>query len=285
MKDAGRLQCCLLGLMTYAVACSDVNSYSGSKKLPVGSVPLSQGGSNHPSVEQETSDATPEQNPPAIPASVDNFSAKNMIATPAPTALPTTAGIPAEISSCSSKTMKTETFKISFPATQGKCLWENVNTGLLNAHLEQTMQIPVKENWVMCSMGIEVANGTSITYDDTILFAFNDRALIGTKGLIDLLKTDSNGLHRYEWSQLRGKSPLGELTCPSGATECFLPQQQTEGAIKLKIGTELIQKLMSLAFLEKKYELKVVTTGDNDFAVDCAHSGLPLLVNVSYYEK
>jgi hypothetical protein len=193
--------------------------------------------------------------------------------------------LPTELSECKSRTLQTVVLQLDFPATAGNCRWDaGEQGGVMMGHLEQSLKLPVESNWVVCGMSI-ATDKTDITYDDYILLHFNERALIGSTGIVDMLEKDENELPRYQWSRLQGKRPQGTHTCLPGNLKCSLPGTEQNGPLMLELSEELNLKLMSVALTEKRFDFRLLTTGDNDEAIDCAHTGLPLAVTLKYYTR
>jgi hypothetical protein len=193
---------------------------------------------------------------------------------------------PAELlEACSQAALKSKTFRLNFPERQG-CTWEkNKADGKMRGRFGQTIEAAVQSNWVLCSMDINVSKG-KVTYDDNILIHFNDATLIATKGIINLLGENSEGLSLYDWNKLKGQSldPNGRK-CMTGAVTCELTGSQDKGPIVLSLNAGANKKLMKRAMSLNKYKFGVVTTGDSDTKKDCRHTGIPLDVTITYYKK
>jgi hypothetical protein len=193
--------------------------------------------------------------------------------------------VDALLQACDNGSLKDHAFSIVYPARKG-CTWDKgTKNAYMAAHFEEKKSLSVPSNWVVCSMSIG-APRKEIYYDDYIMLHFNNKLLIGSGGIIDLLDKDPQGLPVYDWSKLSLKShPKGGSTCVAGATKCSLPATQTKGAFELEMDDGLNRKLMALALSASRFEFGLVTTGDNDQSIDCAHSELPLTVSVKYYVK
>ncbi|MEY4066036.1 MAG: hypothetical protein RIR26_2244 [Pseudomonadota bacterium] len=156
--------------------------------------------------------------------------------------------------------------------------------GKIMGHFEQTLKLPVASNWVVCAMSIS-SDKTDFVYDDYFLLHFNDRALMGSTGLVDMLEKDEAGLPKYQLSNLQGKSPEGANICMQGHSKCSLPGTEQNGPLRIELNESVNMKLMELGLKEKRFDFQVVTFGDNDTAIDCQQSGLPLDVTLKYFVK
>lgn len=199
---------------------------------------------------------------------------------------PVPEGVAPEIWACQTKSLKSETLQIVFPETQGRCVWDigEQEGGSMMGYMKQKLTLPVDPAWVVCSMSI-ASDKADLYYDDYIALQFNQRVLLGTTGIIDLLEKDSLGLPIFDWSRLQRKLPKGSATCLGGSTKCALPGTQQNGPLAIEFDATTNQKLMSYALGLGRYEFEVVATGDNDPAIDCAHTGIPLDVSIQYYVK
>jgi hypothetical protein len=194
--------------------------------------------------------------------------------------------VPPEIEACDTATKISQSFDIVFPSTKGKCVWDHgTASGVMMGHLFETQSVPVLSGRIMC--GIEISSSApQLYYDDFILLHFDERALIGSTGMIDLLGEDALGLPLFDWSKLLGKSPKGgTTTCIPGATACALPGTEKTGPLKLSLDATTNKKLATVAHMQKKFDITVVTTGDNNGSVDCGHTELPITIVVQYYVK
>lgn len=190
------------------------------------------------------------------------------------------------IEQCHSRALLSKTLRLDFPETKGNCKWDigEKEGGSMMGYIEQGLSLPVENSWVVCSMAVS-SDKEDLYYDDYISLQFNGRVLLGTTGIVDMLEKDSLGLPIYDWSRLQRKVPQGSNTCLNGATKCALPGTQQNGALQLDLDAETNEKLMSHALGLGRYEFQIVATGDNDPAIDCAHTGIPLDVSIKYYVK
>lgn len=195
-------------------------------------------------------------------------------------------GVAPEVFACQTQLLQSKTLQIAFPETKGRCVWDigEQEGGSMMGYMRQKVSLPVDSAWVVCSMAIE-SDKADLYYDDYIALQFNQRVLLGTTGIIDLLEKDSRGLPVFDWSRLQRKLPSGSTTCLSGSTRCALPGTQQNGALAIEFDALTNQKLMSHALGLGLYEFEVIATGDNDPAIDCAHTGIPLDVSIQYYVK
>ena len=192
----------------------------------------------------------------------------------------------AAIADCKTKALTSAVMRLDFPEMKGQCKWDigEQEGGSMMGHNEQLLKLPVESTWVLCSIAVS-SNKENLYYDDYIALMFNKRVLLGTTGIVDLLEKDKFGLPIYDWSRLQRKLPNGPNTCLSGATKCALTGTQQAGALSLEMNTETNLKLMTHAFELGRYDFEIVATGDNDPAIDCAHTGIPLDVAIQYYVK
>jgi hypothetical protein len=70
-----------------------------------------------------------------------------------------------------------------------------------------------------------------------------------------------------------------------GSATCTGPGTQQNGAIGISLNNATNLKLMRLVLQEKRLEFQLTITGDEKRDIDCVHNGLPLNVQISYYEK
>jgi hypothetical protein len=207
-------------------------------------------------------------------------------AEPAKDVAPSANAEPAkDVMDCEKKALSTAVLQLDFPATKGTCTWDiGIHLGGMYGHLEQTLKLPVQNNWVVCGISL-AANKPDLYYDDYISLQFNNRTLIGSPGLVDILEKDEQGLPIFDWTKLQRQSISSGNTCLPGAVQCTLPESQRAGALQLELDAATQQKLMLHAAKEGRYEFSVLTTGDNEIQEDCAHNGIPLSVTVKYYTR
>jgi hypothetical protein len=195
-------------------------------------------------------------------------------------------GVAAAIAECQNRELSSEVLRLDFPPMQGQCNWDigEQEGGYMMGYDEQLLELPIKTSWVLCSMAFNLSK-EDLYYDDYMTLMFNKRVLLGTTGIVDMLEEDELGLPIYDWSRLQRKKPQGSSTCLNGATKCDLTSTQQSGSIVLEMNTETNLKLMTHALKAGRYDLEIVTTGDNDPNIDCAHTGVPLDVSIKYYVK
>ena len=177
------------------------------------------------------------------------------------------------------------TLDLVLPESDAECSWGqdgNIDPGsaLIAARIEESFELAIPNDVSVCSLALS-AESLDIYYDDEFILGFNDVPLLSSLDWFHQFDTQ-DGLPRYEWSSIVGTSHNdfgGGPSCIEGAIDCALPRTETTGELKLSLDEGLERALMAEANASNRYEVLVVTTGDNDAGLDCRHSEI---VSVHY---
>lgn len=189
--------------------------------------------------------------------------------------------------------LKTQTHPLSFPKPATGCAWnQDGNLGLRNSYFqartEQVAQMQLPSNSVICDLRFRFAN-QPYYYDDQFLMTFNGAVMASSYNFGTLL--DSTGMiQTYDWTRLVGRSwgSAPEQTYCAGQAQglatCSFPMTSTTGTISLDYAPELIHGVVVRSLNQPIHEIRWITTGDNDDAIDCRHEPVDLEVDVTYLE-
>jgi len=180
------------------------------------------------------------------------------------------------------------TLELILPESDIDCTWgEDGNIGpgsaLVAARIEESFELEIPNDVSVCSLALS-AESLDIYYDDEFILGFNDVPLLSSLDWFHQFDLE-DGLPRYDWASIVGTSHNdfgGGPSCIEGAIECALPRTETTGPLKLSLSEGLERALMAEANAAGRYEILVVTTGDNDEDLDCRHSELTLSVHYTY---
>ena len=180
------------------------------------------------------------------------------------------------------------TLELVLPESDTDCSWgENGNIGpgsaLVAARIEESFELAIPDDVSVCSLALS-AESLDIYYDDEFILGFNDVPLLSSLDWFHQFDVE-DGLPRYAWSSIVGTSHNDfndGPSCVEGAIDCALPRTETTGPLRLSLAQGLEQALMAEANALGRYEVLVVTTGDNDEDLDCRHSELTLRVDYTY---
>ncbi len=193
---------------------------------------------------------------------------------------------------CASPALESVSDTLSF-GNPGGCPWgSNGNLSpkdpYMRARVEQVQTLKLPQGARICRMEFEIP-GQGIWYDDYLWVAFNDVLLMSSLNFSGLSTLKKQGdLVFYSWEALKGAYTANLGTGPApyclgqdqGLGSCTLPGSETSGTIAFKLDPSIVKRLGELAVIEGRYELKVVSTGDND-STDCSH--LPFTFQVKTY--
>ena len=180
------------------------------------------------------------------------------------------------------------TLELVLPESDTDCSWgENGNIGpgsaLVAARIEESFELAIPDNVSVCSLALS-AESLDIYYDDEFILGFNDVPLLSSLDWFHQFDVE-DGLPRYAWSSIVGTSHNDfndGPSCVAGAIDCALPRTETTGPLRLSLEQDLERALMAEANASGRYDVLVVTTGDNDEDLDCRHSELTLRVDYTY---
>ena len=187
--------------------------------------------------------------------------------------------------------LETATLSLTLPESDTDCSWnQNGNIGpgsaLVAARIEESFELAIPDDVSVCSLALS-AESLDIYYDDEFILGFNDVPLLSSLDWFHQFDVE-DGLPRYEWSSIVGTShnDFGDgPSCIEGAVDCALPRTETTGPLRLTLDQGLERALMAEANALGRYEVLVVTTGDNDEDLDCRHSELTLSVQYSFVRE
>lgn len=185
------------------------------------------------------------------------------------------------------------TEQINFPRTvPGSCPWgENDNLLAMNAHstarVEQTSELKLPTNAVICSLDISTADNQNNKYDDQFLIHLNQKLLVSSSKIIIQPLTESDGFYEYDWKKLRGHNwniGAGGKYCLD-MSRCTIPKTESVGPLSFAIPTSAAAKLSALIHNQQNATFTMVTVGDDNRDTDCFHRKLLLNVTGTYVIK
>jgi hypothetical protein len=197
---------------------------------------------------------------------------------------------------CDTPALLTVTDSLTF-GNPGGCPWgSNGNLSekdmYLRARVEQPQQLKLPPGAIICKMEWEIP-GQGMWYDDYMWVTFNDAVLMSAVNFTGLPTLKKQGdLVFYDWNLLKGMSYASLSTGPSpfclgqdkGLGSCTLPGTENSGTIAFKLEPSMVQQLAQLGLAQNRYELKVVSAGDND-DTDCSHTPFTFNVTTHYVKK
>ncbi len=196
---------------------------------------------------------------------------------------------------CDEETPEEHFLSVQFEASSSGCPWgmegnlppEN---GQWSARLEQTQTLNLPESAIICDLefdfqGLDGGQAQDMEYDDNFLFLFNGVVLATSYAtLIDWFELDGD-LPIWDWDAVVGNElDFGEIPTwclgeEQGDSTCTIPEPETEGAMQLAFGGDLVDQLSYNALENQSYDFTMVGTGDND-DTDCSYSAFEFELQV-----
>lgn len=143
----------------------------------------------------------------------------------------------------------------------------------------------------ICNIKMASPSNTQFYYDDNLFVTLNGYVLASTSNFTRHLES-AGEFFRYDWSRLVGKPAQNSAAdsapnnqycagASTGEASCEFPQTEVIGASKLQFSESVIQNILGMTN-SSQFELGVITTGDNDPAIDCQHVAIDLNLDVEY---
>lgn len=188
---------------------------------------------------------------------------------------------------------------VSFAAQNQQCGFGangnlTVQQGAVRARYEQTVNLAIPDNTAVCDMQFQFTN-QQFRYDDMFIFTFNDVILVSSDHASQTagLTATSEGFLIYDWMAIRGRAwgaNAGSnnpycLGAGNGMGNCSIPATEQTATMILDIDDTLITKISERQQDVTKNKFMFITTGDDNPAIDCQHSGINFNVNVVYVKK
>lgn len=197
---------------------------------------------------------------------------------------------------CEGAAIYTTTAKVNFPRPQAvyngsRCNWEQDGNGsklngYFRARLEQAQTVSLPAGSKVCD--VQFSSPTQDwRYDDHVFLTLNDVLIASSHPVHDKF-TQRNGLSIYSWDKIYNQTweqIPSYVWCEgmtSGLSTCSWPASETNGKIAMDFAPSLFKRIMALDLNRTSHEIKFVTSGDNDGAIDCDHSDLSFDVTVTY---
>jgi len=162
----------------------------------------------------------------------------------------------------------------------------------LRARVEQPLNLKLPQGALICRMEFSIP-GQGMWYDDYMWVTFDDVVLMSAINFTGLstLKKDGN-FTLYSWSAMKGLpySALSTGASPfclgqaEGLGSCTLPATDSQGSIAFSLDPSVVQKLAQIALAQNRYEVRVVSTGDNDKS-DCSHTPFTFQVKTFFVRQ
>jgi hypothetical protein len=186
---------------------------------------------------------------------------------------------------CAAGTKQTATFKLDFPGHHAYCPWGQGDNGSKKngahaARIEHVRSMNLPPKAVLCEMTFHVPQ-TGMYYDDSMLLAFADAVLAAGRVNVPKLFPATNGLHLYNWSQMKHRNAEHLKWC-IGSSSCQMPDTEASGSISLTLDPTSNQALTQRALDLNRFDFKVVATGDDNPEDDCTYSAFTLEVTATY---
>jgi hypothetical protein len=175
---------------------------------------------------------------------------------------------------------------ITFDANKGmpnQCTWlAPKKDGHVRGYRADPKALAIPSGHVVCSMALK--SESKLTYDDSLLLTFNDKALLW--GNLEIMKLDAtDGIYTFNKDKIQDSTiKSGEVGCMEGHDACKVPGTDTEGDLALTFKEDANKKITEEVELNGAV-FSLLTFGDNNPEVDCTHSGLELEVTYMYYLK
>ncbi len=102
----------------------------------------------------------------------------------------------------------------------------------------QTHSIAGPEDGVICNITISSLPDTQIRYDDYLFIILEDTVLIGSNSSIVSLLNSEDGIYKWDFSRMVGKSVTDINTdpyCIGGVTQCIVPPHEQSGPISISL--------------------------------------------------
>jgi hypothetical protein len=197
---------------------------------------------------------------------------------------------------CDTPALESVEDSLFFP-DPGGCPWgSNGNLSkkdmYLRARVEQALPLKLPQGVVICRMEFEIPT-QNIWYDDYIWVTFDDVVLMSAINFTGLSALKKQGdFVFYDWNAMKGQPSAVIGTGPSpfclgqakGQGSCTLPPMESSGSIAFKLDPSVVQQLAVIALAQGRYELKVVSAGDDD-DTDCTHTPFTFKVKTYYVKK
>lgn len=198
-------------------------------------------------------------------------------------------------SACRRQEVKTYTLNVDL-ADPGSCAWGADGNGTmrpegearLEARREQLVTAALPTGAKICGLNFRM-DSQYVSYDDLILFHFNNHVFAASYAPMIANLDVVNGLKIYDWSKMRGQpaDPRGhEIYClgeSQGLSRCRIPRSESNGRLELMLDQQVLYRLSAARPAGAPVQLGVVTTGDND-TIDCRHSRLQFSLDFSYVD-
>jgi hypothetical protein len=159
----------------------------------------------------------------------------------------------------------------------------------------QSKSVALPAGAVLCSQKIFSARSTEWVYDDEIVLTLNGVILATTqKKYLDydekptFAKEAAGWL--FSWDRLaarrmnnyQSQNPSDRYCYATDTSNCQMPFTQKEGLVNLELPTEALAPLSAKIQVDKKFELGLHVTGDDESDIDCQHSGIELTAELEY---
>jgi hypothetical protein len=180
-------------------------------------------------------------------------------------------------------------FGAQFPS-QGRpaCQWNsNGNVGYLPGHVsartENRRSIELGKSQVVCEMTLR-SESPSVVVDDAMFLTLNDVELVSTWAGLSAYFPIVDGFRMYSWNHIVGKpySAFGNtVACVSRTSTCIAPTQEKVGPLALSLSPEDSLRMYEKFKDRPVWDLTLVVTGDDDPGLDCKHSQLAFVLEMT----
>jgi hypothetical protein len=160
------------------------------------------------------------------------------------------------------------------------------------ARVEQALQLQLPQGALICRMEFSIP-GQGMWYDDYMWVTFDDVVLMSAVNFTGMTALKRQGdLVFYDWNAMKGLPYAALSTGPSpfclgqakGLGSCTLPPTDSPGSIAFTLDASVVQQLAQVAIAQGRYEVKVVSAGDDDDS-DCSHTPFTFKVKTFYVRK
>jgi hypothetical protein len=193
---------------------------------------------------------------------------------------------------CGRLPRQSRTVDVVFPSRIGSCTWnEDGNLdpvdGVVRARSEETVSLALQDQETLCGIRIESPE-QEVIFDDELFLTFNDAVLLSSYDYNAHFSLE-DGFFFYNWESLiggynPGQYPLLGSYCLGGDASapslCEVPSSESLGRFFLDVGGQEAEKLSFLAKQQKRADLGLIITGDDD-QNDCSHSQITIGVELS----
>ncbi|MFK7873833.1 MAG: hypothetical protein AB8C84_11825 [Oligoflexales bacterium] len=202
---------------------------------------------------------------------------------------------PSSPSACDGRTDTVKkVYRVAFPARKGCSYGEGENLSKkdlsIRAYASQKVTIDLPADQEVCRMDY-VTRSDEFYHDDFVFLTMNENILTMSQNRFQDKFISQDGLLKWDFSRFRDESQnlsgawfsQSQPWCIEG-TSCEVPSTEETGLFSFAGNLLANSKLTESLASSGSFDVRMMTTGDND-SYDCQHTGLEFDLIVESYDK